>query len=204
MKLTLATVVTLALAASCAPRAAASPITTDVPVVQADTVALSDPPKIESLPVPGTSLERVRATILIDAPIDRVRTVVFDYDRYPEFMPMYKKASVIWTTPSGLRLVHMELGGLVHLWMRVEISPARREGAVELYEGRLVQGNVKAFRPRWELEAMGKQTRLTVESFMDPDLTLVPNGLVNSGTRDGMRDATIALKARIEGKPVAR
>jgi hypothetical protein len=60
---------------------------------------------------------------------------------------------------------------------------------------------VKAFEPRWELEDKGDKTRVTVESFLDPDLPLVPSGLVNSGARDGVRDAIIALKAHIEGKP---
>ena len=34
-------------------------------------------PRVEAFSVPGSSLHRVRATIAIDAPIDRVRSVVF-------------------------------------------------------------------------------------------------------------------------------
>jgi ribosome-associated toxin RatA of RatAB toxin-antitoxin module len=161
-------------------------------------------PVIESFAVAGTGIQRIRATITIGAPVDRVRSVMFDYGRYPEFMPLYEKASVLWTTPAGARLVHMQLGGIVKLWMRVEISPPTISGGVERYQGKLVQGNVKAFQPRWELEPRGEQTRVTVESFMDPDLALVPDGLVNSGARDGMRDAIIALKARVEGKSASR
>jgi ribosome-associated toxin RatA of RatAB toxin-antitoxin module len=164
----------------------------------------SGAPTMESFAVEGTGIRRIRATILMDAPIDRVREVVFDYARYPEFMPIYEKASVLWTTPAGARLVHMQLGGIVHLWMRVEIAPPVRSGAVETYAGRLVQGNVKAFRPRWELTSMGERTRVTVESFMDPDLPLVPSGLINSGAKDGVRDAIVALKARIEGRSASR
>jgi ribosome-associated toxin RatA of RatAB toxin-antitoxin module len=170
------------------------------PAAEAPRQTVSSKPKIESSAVSGTSIQRIRATIAIDAPIDRVRAVVFDYGRYPEFMPMYvKPTGVVWTTPAGLRLVHMQVGGVVSLWMRVEIGPARIVGAVETYEGRLVQGNIKAFRPRWELEALSPdRTRLTVDSFLDPDLSLVPSGLINSGARDGMRDAIVALKARVE------
>jgi hypothetical protein len=161
-------------------------------------------PVLESFRVEGTGIQRVRATITMDAPIDRVRNVLFDYARYPEFMPTYEKAAVLWTSPAGARLVQMQLGGLVHLWMRVEISPPARSGAVETYDGRLVQGNVKAFRPRWELEAKGDRTRVTVDSFMDPDLPLVPDGLINAGARDGVRDAIVALKARVEGRTAAK
>src|SRR5262249_24093395 len=150
--------------------------------------------------VPGTGIQRIRSTITVDAPVDRVRAVMFDYARYPEFMPMYEKASVLSTTPAGGRVVQMQLGGIVHLWMRFEISPPATSGGVERYEGRLVKGNVKAFQPRWELEPRGDRTRVTVESFLDPDLPLVPSGLVKSGARDGMRDAALALKARVEGR----
>jgi hypothetical protein len=35
-------------------------------------------------------------------------------------------------------------------------------------------------------------------------LKLVPDGLVNSGARDGVRDAIVALKARIEGRTASK
>ncbi len=158
-------------------------------------------PKVESFAVRGSSIERVRVTAAVGAPIERVRAVVFDYAHYPEFMPRYEKAAVLRVTPDGGRLVKMELGGLVRLWMRVEISPPRRDATSESYEGRLVDGNVKAFVPRWELTPLPDgRTRVMVESFLDPDLALVPSGLINSGARDGMREAIGALKSRIEGR----
>jgi hypothetical protein len=185
------TIIVLALGFALAATPGASAATTSTPV-------------LESFAVQGTGIQRIRATVQMDAPIDRVRDVMFDYGRYPEFMPIYEKASVLWTTPAGARLVHMQLGGIVHLWMRVEIAPPKRDGNIERYEGKLVQGNVKAFRPRWELEALGDKTRVTVESFMDPDLPLVPDGLINSGAKDGVRDAIVALKARVEGRPMRK
>jgi ribosome-associated toxin RatA of RatAB toxin-antitoxin module len=199
--------IALALAVNALPNGTDSPLLSspadDVLAPAAGAVA-TDEPRIESLPVPGSGIERVRATVAIRAPLDRVRAVLFDYDRYPEFVPRYQKASVIRITPSGARLVQTELGGVVRLWMRFEISPPVNDAGVEKYEGHLEQGNIKAFRPRWELEPLtGDRTRITMESFLDPDLPLVPSSLVNSGTREGMRDAIVALKARIEGRRVA-
>jgi ribosome-associated toxin RatA of RatAB toxin-antitoxin module len=201
------TAIALALAVHASPNAAESPLLSspadDVLAPAAGAVATDDP-KIESLPVSGSGIERIRATVAIRAPLDRVRSVLFDYNRYPEFVPRYEKATVIRITPSGARLVQMELGGVVHLWMRFEISPPVNDAGVEKYEGHLEQGNIKAFRPRWELEPLaGDRTRITMESFLDPDLPLVPSSLVNSGSRDGMRDAILALKARIEGRRLA-
>jgi hypothetical protein len=209
MSTSFAAIIPLALALTAAPPGAASPLppapAPDLAVPAAGGAASpSDQPRIESFAVRGSGIERIRATIAVNAPLDRVRGVMFDYDHYPEFMPRYEKASVLRTTSAGGRLVHMELGGVVHLWMRVDISPPVHDGAVESYSGHLEQGNVKAFRPRWELEPLGSdRTRVTVESFLDPDLPLVPDGLVNSGARDGMRDAIVALKTRVEGRRVA-
>jgi ribosome-associated toxin RatA of RatAB toxin-antitoxin module len=205
MRSSIAAALVLGLSLAAAHDASAGP----APLAGTEPAALEEghaavAPVLESFPVEGTGIRRIRATIVMDAPIDRVRSVVFDYDRYPEFMSIYDKAHVVWTTPAGLRLVQMQLGGIVHLWMRVEISPPVHDGNVERYEGRLVQGNVKAFEPRWAFEPMGDRTRVTVESFMDPDLPLVPDGLVNNGARDGVRDAMVALKARVEGRTASR
>ncbi len=206
MRSSIAAALALGISLAAAHDASAGPAPLDgaTPVSPQEGRAVGATPVVESFAVEGTGIERIRATVVMDAPIDHVRSVLFDYDRYPEFMSIYKKAHVIWTTPAGARLVHMQLGGIVHLWMRVEISPPVHDGNVERYEGRLVQGNVKAFQPRWALEPMGDRTRVTVESFMDPDLPLVPDGLVNSGARDGVRDAIVALKARVEGRTASK
>ena len=50
------------------------------------------------------------------------------------------------------------------------------------------------------VQATSTQTGLRVESFLDPDLSLVPSSFVNSGAREGIRDAIVALKARCEGR----
>jgi hypothetical protein len=171
--------------------------------VSADAAASAEP-RVEAFSVPGSSLHRVRATIAIDAPIERVRTVVFDFPRYPEFMAGYTRATVIRSEAGGSRVVQMELeelGGAIRLWMRVAISGPTRAAGVESYRGSLLQGNVKAFETRWELASLEpSRTRLTVESFVDPDLSLVPSSMVNKGARDGIRAAAIALKRRAEGR----
>lgn len=167
--------------------------------------AATERPRIEAFAVRGSSLERVRGTVAVNAPIDQVRAVLFDFAHYPQFMPHYKKAGVVRTTASGGRVVRMEIDQFVHLWMQIEIGPPSTGAGIERYEGRLSEGNVKAFQPRWEIEALpGGRTRLSVESFLDPDLALVPSSFVNSGARDGIRDAILALKARSEGRGSAR
>jgi ribosome-associated toxin RatA of RatAB toxin-antitoxin module len=196
--------VTLALAVAARPGSTtllspSAPPTIQLAPADGRAPAPTGEPRVESFPVRGSSIERVRATVVVGAPVERVRAVVFDFARYPEYMPRYEKAGVLRATPNGGRLVHMELGGVVHLWMRVEIAPPVTTGRTEAYEGRLVQGNVKYFTPRWEIEPLDEgRTRLVVESFMDPDLPFVPSSFVNKGAREGVRDAIVALKSRIE------
>jgi hypothetical protein len=43
--------------------------------------AATEAPVIESFAVAGTGIRRVRATIAVDAPLDRVRSVLFDFDQ---------------------------------------------------------------------------------------------------------------------------
>src|SRR5690349_12920426 len=97
-------------------------------------------PRIELFSVPGSSIHRVRATIVVEAPIERVRSVVFDFARYPEFMVGYKRATVLRADPAGSRVVQMELeqlGGAIRLWMRIGITAPMRVAGVESYRGRL-------------------------------------------------------------------
>ena len=162
-----------------------------------------DEPKIESLPVEGSKVVRVRATVAVQAPVDRVRAVVFDFPRYPRFVPRYKKAAILaGTLATGLtvRMDLEELGGLVHFWMRTQISPPARTGAIETYDGRLLEGNVRAFSARWELERLATdRTRLRLESY----LAIASASMVNQGARDGVRATILALKSRSEVGPVA-
>ena len=63
--------------------------------------AASNLPRIEAFAVRGSSIERVRATVAVNAPVDRVRAILFDFARYPQFMPHYSLGAVLHTTPSG-------------------------------------------------------------------------------------------------------
>lgn len=186
------------------PRAARS----EPPLAASPTVgsfAASDAPKVDSSPVPGSRIERVRGSVIVDASIDKVRAVVFDFPRYPEFMPRYQRASIARRHPSGgldVRMDISELAGAVRVWVRVEVSAAERAGNVERYKGRLLTGNVKAFQTGWELESLSPtKTRLTISSFMDPDLPLVPSTFVNSGARDRIRDVVPPRSASERGCP---
>jgi len=140
--------------------------------------------------------------VVVHAPIEQVRAVVFGFEHYPEFMPSYKGCHVLGTTPQGGREVRMEievLGGLLKLWTRMEVSPAAMIDGTETYEARMIEGNVREFMTRWQLRELDRATtRLTVESFMELKIPL-PDSVVNRGSIDGAREAILAIKRRAEG-----
>jgi Polyketide cyclase / dehydrase and lipid transport len=174
------------------------------PPATAPAVLRADEPTAGSDPVPGSDIVRARATVLVRAPMARVREVLFDCPRYPEFLHSYKACTDEGPTPRGGRTWRMdleELGGLIKLWVRVEISPVTVTDGVESFEGHYLAGNVRTFESRWQLEPMpGDFTRLTLESHMDPKLPL-PASMINGGSVDGIRDAILAVKRRAEASP---
>ncbi len=156
--------------------------------------------EMETLAVTGSSLARHRATVMVRAAADRVRAVLFDFPNYPAFLPNYKSAKVVATTPSGGTQVHMQidaLGGMIRRWMRVELTAPVVVGSRESFEGKLVEGDVKAFEARWVLERLDDGTRLTLESFLDANLPF-PTAFIDAGSSAGLKESILAIKARAE------
>jgi ribosome-associated toxin RatA of RatAB toxin-antitoxin module len=159
-----------------------------------------DEAEVEVLPVAGSSLGRARATVMVRATVDKVRAVLLDFPSYSEFLPNYKSARVVGKTPGGATLVHMQidaLGGMIRRWMRVEISSPVVDGPRETFAARLLEGDVKAFEARWELVRKPEGTLLTLESFLDADLTL-PAAFIDAGAAAGLKTSILAVKARAE------
>jgi ribosome-associated toxin RatA of RatAB toxin-antitoxin module len=162
--------------------------------------AAPDVAEVEIVPVAGSSLGRARATVVVRAPLERVRAVVFDFPHYPAFIPNYKSAEVESTTPEGGMRVHMKidaLGGMIRRWMRVDVSPPSVDGARETFHAKLVEGDVKAFETRWVLERCSGGTRLTLESFLDAKLQL-PAAFIDAGSAAGIKESILSIKARAE------
>jgi ribosome-associated toxin RatA of RatAB toxin-antitoxin module len=161
----------------------------------------AETPEVESEPVAGSRLSRSRATVLVRAPLERVRAVLVDFPNYHAFLPNYRSAKVESTTPDGATRVHMQidgLGGMIRRWMRVEISAPVIAGPRLSFEAKLLEGDVKAFAARWVLDRLDEgSTRLTLESFLDPDLQL-PATFIDSGSAAGLKESILAIKARAE------
>ncbi|XXT23312.1 SRPBCC family protein [Sorangium sp. So ce429] len=154
-----------------------------------------------AVPIGSTGFSRGRSTAVVKAPIERVRATVLSFDRYPEFMPHYKKCRLLGRTPSGGWDVYMEvsaLQGAVTMWARVEIQkPVLADGA-ETYSSRFVSGNVKDLQATWRLEKIdARTTRLSLDVFLQPKLPL-PKSLLNAENLEGSARAIAAIRTRIE------
>jgi ribosome-associated toxin RatA of RatAB toxin-antitoxin module len=156
--------------------------------------------EMETLAVAGSNLARHRATVMVRAAAERVRAVILDFPNYPAFIPNYKSARVVSTTPEGGMQVQMQidaLGGMIRRSMRVELTPLLVVGTRQSFQAKLLEGDVKAFETSWALEQLPDGTRLTLESFLDANLPF-PAAFIDSGSSAGVKESILAIKARAE------
>lgn len=149
----------------------------------------------------GSDLARGRSTVIVGAPIHRVRESVLDFNRYAEFMPHYRKCRVLGRTSSGARDVYMEveaLFGAVVMWARIEMPKATMIDGVETYASKFIEGNVKDFAATWRLRAVDEaHTELSLEVFLHPKIPM-PDAMMNEENLDGSSQGVVAMKARAE------
>ncbi|XXX80911.1 SRPBCC family protein [Sorangium sp. So ce134] len=154
-----------------------------------------------AVPIGSTGFSRGKSTAVVKAPLERVRAAVLSFERYPEFMPHYKKCRVLGRTPAGGWDIYMEvsaLQGAVTMWARIEIQKPVLVDGGETYSSRFVAGNVKDLQATWRLEKIDdRTTRVALEVFLRPKLPL-PKSLLNAENLDGSARAVAAVRARAE------
>lgn len=146
-------------------------------------------------------LVRGRSTVQVNAPIDKARAKVLEFNHYVEFMPFYRGSRVLDQTPERTK-VFMQvaaLGGLVK--MDAQVWFLRRGAQVdgwETYASEFDSGNVNSFKATWRLRELDpSHTWLSLEVFLAPKLPL-PTSVLNDENRKGARDGVTAMRARIE------
>ncbi|MCC6557668.1 MAG: SRPBCC family protein [Polyangiaceae bacterium] len=158
-------------------------------------------PRTESIPIPGTKLVRGRTTLVVRAPLARVRAAVLDFAHYPEFMPHFTTCRVIGRSPSGGRDVYMEvaaLHGAVKMWARLDARKPVTADGVETHEMRKLDGNVEDLHAIWRLRPLDAgRTELSLEIFLQPRIPL-PASLLNAENVDGSARGAVAVRARSE------
>ena len=161
-----------------------------------------DGPAPEAVPIAGSEYVRGRTTILVKAPIQRVREAVFDFGHYAEFMPHYRGSRLLGRTPTGARDVYMEveaMHGVVRMWAEIEVAkPVVQADGTELIDIRFIKGNVKNFSGAWRLRKIDDvSTQLALEVFLEPGIPL-PTALINRENLVGSRDGVQAMRGHAE------
>ena len=150
--------------------------------------------------IEGSNFVRGMSTVVVNAPIDKVRERVLAFGDYPEFMPHYTKCRVLGRTPRG-REVFMEvtaLHGAVKMWARIEVLKPVMVDGVETHDTRFLQGNVKDLKAAWRLKKLAPdKTELSLELFLLPKVSL-PTSLINEANLESSADGVLALKRRTE------
>ena len=160
-------------------------------------------PKGEAVPIDGSTRVRGRASIVVNAPLDKVRMVLVDFEKYPEFMPAFSGSKILSRMHGGWQLYQelTALHGTVRMWAHIKLPKPTVVDGVETYAGELVEGNVKAYEPRWQLRPVGdKATQMTVELFLEPKF-FMPESWLNQKNVEAARTAALAMKLRVEHTP---
>lgn len=161
-----------------------------------------DTPTREAVPMAGSELVHGRSTVLVEAPIAKVREAVLDFDRYAEFMPHYRQSRVLSRQPDGTSELYMQieaLHGAVKMWARVAMPPPRKDGDAEVHESRFIDGNVKDFVAIWRLRPLDeRRTELSLQVFLQPKLPM-PSSVLNEENLDGAVKGVTAMRERIAG-----
>lgn len=136
---------------------------------------------------------------VIDAPIDRVMAVVGDYANYNQFMPHFRTSRVL-AQRGNRAMVYFEVGILrdtATLWARMRIQRQADQGDTRVIVASLVEGNMDAFRARWEITPVdATHTRINFRILVAPDLP-VPDSLMTEQNVKAARNTVRAIRRRV-------
>lgn len=156
-------------------------------------------PVTEGIPIEGSQLVQGRSTVVVDAPLDKVKATVLRYDDYAEFMPHYTSSKIVGKHGAAHE-VYMQveaLHGAVRMWARLQMTP-KKEGPVHLFQSKFLEGNVKDFRATWRVEPIdAEHTKLTLDVFLNPTLPL-PKKVIDGENTKGAEKGVLAMRSRIE------
>lgn len=159
-----------------------------------------------ALPYPGTSVQWGRAVMILDAPAERVMSIVGNYADYHTFLPNFTTSRVLSQRgSSALVYVQLEImNGAATIWAELKLRPKKTDGTTQVIEGTMTKGNVKLFQAQWEVtpQADGR-TLVALQMIVDPDLP-VPSSILTSENQKSARKAMRALRDKLAAQKPAK
>ena len=162
--------------------------------------AQDDAVQVRQVSERGTDVRGGLATTVVDAPIDRVRSLVTDYAGYNGLLPNFR-ASRVLAQRGNRALVYIQVSimrNTATLWAQMQVR-TRKDGDVETIEGRMQEGNMDHFLARWVLTPVSPtQTKIEFTLLAAPQLT-VPDSLVSAENEKFAKKCLRAVRERLSG-----
>ena len=148
----------------------------------------------------GSDIDWGRAIGVVDAPYERVAAAVQDYANYHRFLPFFTQSRVV-SSRSSRALVYMEASvfhGSVTLWANMRMRAREATADSQVIEGRMADGNMGAFRARWEITSLdeGRRSLVVLKVLIDPDLPL-PDSVCSNENVSTARRTIHALRRHL-------
>lgn len=155
----------------------------------------------------NTGIDWGRGEAVINAPFETVRAIVNDYGRYQDFLPNFRVSRVLSRRGQNA-LVYMQasvIRNTTTLWAQLRIFARRPQGATQVVEARMTEGNMERFQARWELTPIdgGRRTLVSFQILVEPDLPL-PDSLFTEENQKAARKTIQALRRRAAEPGIAR
>jgi len=153
----------------------------------------------------GQAARYGHAEVLIQSPLDMVRTYVTDFAHYKEFSSGKFKTSRIIDRPApGVSDLYVQVPifhGMIMLWQVVRFAPIRTPSpGVEVLEGTLVRGNVRASNVVLTMRTVDPITTiLKCDLLITPEMA-APQASVDEELRDAAQNAIDAIQVRAQTK----
>ena len=149
------------------------------------------------VPASDSDVDWGRAVGVVNAPFERVVSSVRNYVNYRHFLPFFTESRVV-SSRGSRALVYMEarvMHGAVTLWANMRMGVRPPQGDTQVIEGRMADGNMAAFRARWEVSPLdeGRRALVVFKVLIDPDLP-VPDSVCSNENASTARRSIRALR----------
>lgn len=144
------------------------------------------------------------AEALINAPLDKVRAQVTDYNHYKDFAPQKFNNARVIAKENGTTDLYMQvpvMHGMVKFWFVLRFGAPKMVNGVETLEGTFVRGNVQNANIIFQMKQVAEDF-----SVLKCDLLIVPSvpapqAVIDEELRDAAYDAVTAVHERAQGRP---
>lgn len=151
-----------------------------------------------TIDAPGSATGRsARAAVVLDAPPERVWSVLMDHRAWPRIFPRLKELELLSEDAEGTHLRHVaEVFWMDFTWHTVRrAEPAQGRIAVQLDPER--PGDLEAAESHWQLVPLDGGARTLVEFRTQMSVSGVPGWVVESLTESGLPDQLRALREEV-------